>query len=83
MTDDVVVTSITLEEDFIVLQYVERREQSSAAALARSIMIDMKEAEEEVEELREIAATLIDKGMLLIRNPPKRLREPEPEPEDE
>lgn len=80
---DVFITSISFDENMVIIQYAERREQSRAAAIARSIMIDAEQVTEEVDELQEVARALVDKGVLLIRNPPKRLRRPTEVEDDE
>jgi hypothetical protein len=80
-----------MDEDLIQVQYAEERDRSSAAAVQRSIMIDTQFlVEGEVETLLDAARDLVDKGLVLIRNPPQ-VRAPrggigdddEPEPESE
>lgn len=70
---DVLIIAISfLDEDLIQIQYAEERDRSSAAAVQRSIMIDTKFlVAGEVEALLEDARDLVDKGLLLIRDPPQ------------
>lgn len=75
MTDenDILIIAISfLEEDLIQIQYAEMRDRSQAAAVQRSIMIDAQYlVEGELETLLEAARELVDKGLILIRNPPE------------
>lgn len=73
MSDNSVqIASVTfLSETVIQVQYSEEREYTPAAALMRSLVIDTEFlVEDEVETLSEAILDIIDKALLLIRNPP-------------
>ncbi len=71
-SETLIVAISFLDEDLIQVQYAEERDRSSAAAVQRSIMIDTKFlVEGEVEALLDAARELVDKGLILIRNPPQ------------
>lgn len=70
----VVFSSVMFGENEVNIQYMEIREQSRAASMARSITIQGDSIQEEMEELEALLAAIVDKGSLLIRNPPKRMR---------
>lgn len=71
---EVVVSTVTFADDVISIQYIEAREQTNAAALARSIVIDAEHIVEEMNDLHDLCVEIIDKGLTLIRNPPKKVR---------
>lgn len=79
---DVLVSTVTFGEDAISIQYVEAREQTNAAGLARSLIIDADHIKEEMADLHDLCVEIIDRGLTLIRNPPKRLRRGDVMPDD-
>lgn len=70
---DVQVSSVTfLAEDVLQIQYSEEREVTKAAAMMRSIIIDTEFLEDgELNDLVSLVEDIIDKALLLIRNPPQ------------
>jgi hypothetical protein len=71
---DIIITGLMIGEDFINVQYAEPREQARAVSITRSMTIDLEHVEEEMNLLLDTMQDIIDKGALLIRNPPQRIR---------
>lgn len=70
----VLISSVMFGENEINIQYMEIREQSRVASMARSITIQADALEAEMEQLEELLQDIIDKGSILVRNPPKRMK---------
>lgn len=71
---NVVVSSVMFGEEEINIQYMEPRESSRAAYKTKAITIKTLHIEDELDQLVELLEDIIDKGELLIRNPPQRVR---------
>jgi hypothetical protein len=70
----ILVSSVSFSDGAISIGYIERRKQTPVAAIMETMMIETEEIKEEAAELEELIIELIEKGHLLIRNPPQRLR---------
>lgn len=70
----VAISGVMFGEDEIVVQYIEGREASRAAYMARSLTIKIDYIQEEMDQLEELLGDIIDKGSILVRNPPKKVR---------
>lgn len=68
----VYIYSVAFGEDFVQIDFMEKRHQSTAAVKRQSITIDLQHIEEEVIELQDLLLELVDKGHVLISHPPKR-----------
>lgn len=80
MSEPTEISLITfLPDGLIQIQYSEERDYSEAAAIMKSIVVDTKFLDGESEQLLDVAREIVDKGLLLIRNPPKTRREREDE----
>lgn len=62
-------------DDRVEITYAEKREQSEAIAVVRTIVIDRAKFEEDVSDLETAAFELVDLGLEALRNPPERERE--------
>jgi hypothetical protein len=71
---EILVSSVTFSDGAISIGYIERRKQTPVAAIMETMMIETEEIKEEAAELEELVIELIEKGHLLIRNPPKKMR---------
>lgn len=76
---EVVVESVSFSEHALQITYFERADLTEYVTLQRALLIDVQQVKEEVEELQDVLRDLVDKALLLKRNPPKRLkRRPRP-----
>lgn len=74
MKPSLFIATLRFSDGLIHIDYVDEEKQSPVAWETSTISIDIQEIEEEVQELQELLGELVDKGKLLIRNPPRRLR---------
>lgn len=74
--DGVAVSSVMFGDGVLNIQYVEGREQTRTVMVSRSMSIDMEAIPEKVEQLAELLEDIVDEGLVLLRNPPKRVRRP-------
>lgn len=71
---EVLISSVSFTDSTISIGYVERRKQTAVAGIYETMTIDIEEVKEDAAELEEMLLDLLDKGHLLIRNPPQKLR---------
>lgn len=75
---EVQVGSVTFVADNVIqIQYSEEHETTKAAALMRTVVVDTDYLNGEDKELIELIQDIIDKTLLMIRNPPDVKGEPE------
>ncbi len=77
------VHSVTMQPGVLNIQYSEERESNEYVVVARSVVIDAEQIEEEYTELEELLRDIIDKALLILRNPPKTIRKRTREREEE
>lgn len=70
----IAITGVMFGDGVINIQYVEERESTNAVMIARSMTVEMEHIAAEVDDLAELIEQIVDKGLLMLRNPPKRIR---------
>lgn len=72
--DDIpAILSVNFGDGAIQITYIEPREMNDAAALQRTLSMDVDHVKEEVKEVMESLLLLLDAGAVLIRNPPEKI----------
>lgn len=70
---DVHVQAFALRPDGLVdITYMEEREQSDVIGHAHTLLIDVASVPQELDDALDALQDIIDKGLLIIRNPPSR-----------
>lgn len=72
----IMVQSVSFQGGVLNIQYAEARETNDFVSIARSLLVDLEQVETEVQELDELLRDIIDKALLILRNPPKKIRVP-------
>lgn len=70
----VVIQSVNFQPGIINIQYAEERETNDFVSIGRSLVVDVEQIPDELAELDELLRDVIDKALLLLRNPPKKIR---------
>jgi hypothetical protein len=88
--DHIIITNIIFGDSHVEIGYMEKRLQAERAGVVSTLLLDRLLASEAIDELLELAADVVDKGLLEIRKPDtsldprKRLaRRAESVPDDE
>lgn len=71
---EIFVSAVRFADNAVQIDFYESRKQSPVAAIGETMMIDVDYIKDEAQELQEFLVDLLDKGHILIRNPPKRLK---------
>jgi hypothetical protein len=69
--------SVAFQENYILeIQYVEKQEQTDGVGIVRQMSINTNNEELEgiYEELQDTLRDIVDRGMVILRNPPQVVR---------
>lgn len=69
----VFVSAVRFDGASVAIDYFEHLKQTTIAAIGETIMIDATQIEDAVQELQEFLVELVDRGQVMIRNPPKKI----------
>lgn len=83
---DVMIENVSFSEHALQITYFERTDLTEYVSVQKAMLIDVEHITEEVDELQDLLREIVDKALVLKRNPPKRLKRrsrPRSEEEDD
>lgn len=66
---EVLIASISFGEGAVEIAYMEKRQQADDAGLVSTLIVDRNKFTDQVTTILDEAEEIIDKGLLMIRNP--------------
>jgi hypothetical protein len=80
---EVLIEQVSFSEQAIQITYFERKDLTEFVTVQHAMLVDVEQVQDEVDEIQDLLREIVDKALVLKRNPPKRLRRPRPVEDDD